>query len=68
MTSSNHGAFFYFLVGMHGLHAIAAILGLTWVLARLWRGRLVATEFYTAQVFWYFVVGLWPFLYWQVYL
>jgi hypothetical protein len=24
--------------------------------------------FWPAQIFWYFVVGVWPILYWQVYL
>ena len=31
MTSSTHGAFFYLIVGAHALHAVAAIIALTWV-------------------------------------
>ena len=53
---------------MHGLHAILALLGLVWAWGRLKRGRLKDTEFWSVQVFWYFVVGLWPLLYWLVYL
>ena len=30
--------------------------------------RLNRSTFAACQVFWYFVVGLWPILYWQVYL
>jgi heme/copper-type cytochrome/quinol oxidase subunit 3 len=68
LTSSSHGSFFYLIIGLHGLHAIAAIAGLGWTLGRLLRGRLAASQLQTAQVFWYFVVGIWPLLYWRVYL
>ncbi len=68
MQSSTHGAFFYLIVGSHGLHAIIALIALGYVYARLLRGSLTQHAFWTAQVFWYFVVGLWPLLYWRVYL
>ncbi len=67
LRSSSHGSFFYLIVGAHGLHAICALLGLGYVFARLLRGRLRASELVTAQLFWYFVVLLWPFLYLRVY-
>jgi heme/copper-type cytochrome/quinol oxidase subunit 3 len=68
LTSSNLGAFFYLIVGMHALHAVAAlvVLAYTWLL--LQRGWLAQSQLAAAQVFWYFVVGLWPFLYAVVYL
>jgi heme/copper-type cytochrome/quinol oxidase subunit 3 len=68
ITSSTLGSFFYLIVGMHGLHALAA-LGLlvhTWL--RLRQGWRVQSQLAAAQVFWYFVVGLWPILYLVVYL
>lgn len=68
LTSSTHGSFFYTIVGAHGLHAIAALLGLAWVLLRHVKGELLLRELQTALVFWLFVVGVWPVLYWQVYL
>ena len=68
MTSSTHAAFFYLIVGVHGLHAVAALLVLAMVMIRLMRRTLEAPTFWAAQVFWYFVVGLWPILYYQVYL
>jgi cytochrome c oxidase subunit 3 len=68
LTSSTLGSFFYLIVGMHALHAVAALglLGHTWL--RLRRGWLVQSQLAAAQVFWYFVVGLWPILYLVVYL
>ena len=60
-------AHFYLLVGMHGLHAIAAIffLGRAWI--RLKQGWLQPSQLATIAVFWYFVVLMWPVVYWRVY-
>ena len=68
LTSSNHGSFFYLIVGMHALHAVVALGVLIYVWDRLQRARPTSNLFYGAQVFWYFVVGLWPILYLRVYL
>lgn len=68
MTTSSHGSFFYLIVGIHGLHAVAALAGLVYVYGRLRRGTLERSGLWTAQVFWYFVVLVWPVLYQQVYL
>jgi cytochrome c oxidase subunit 3 len=68
VTSSALGSFFYLIVGAHALHAVAALglLAHTWL--RLRKGWLVQSQLAAAQVFWYFVVGLWPILYLVVYL
>lgn len=68
LTSSTHGSFFYLIVGMHALHAVAALVVLSRVWLLLHRARLNRNLFHGAQIFWYFVVGLWPILYLQVYL
>jgi cytochrome c oxidase subunit III len=68
LTSNTHGSFFYLIVGAHALHAVAAIGVLTWALAALARKRLTSTAFTSVQIFWLFVVGVWPILYWKVYL
>lgn len=68
LTSSVLGSFFYSIVGLHGLHAVAAILGVGYAWYRLHRGWLPASVLNTAAVFWYFVVGVWPALYLTVYL
>jgi heme/copper-type cytochrome/quinol oxidase subunit 3 len=68
LTSSSLGSFFYLIVGLHALHAVVALglLGVTW--ARLQRGWLASSQLATAEVFWYFVVAVWPVLYLTVYL
>jgi cytochrome c oxidase subunit 3 len=68
MTSSNHGAFFYLIVGAHALHAVAAIIALAWVYARMRSETLAMSTFAATQAFWYFVVILWPIIYLRVYL
>jgi heme/copper-type cytochrome/quinol oxidase subunit 3 len=68
MTSSNHGAFFYLIVGMHALHALAAITALAIMYFKFLRGSLQRSTFLATQIFWYFVVGVWPVLYFRVYL
>ena len=68
LRSSTYGAFFYLIVGAHALHAVAAISCLAWAWARLRQGILSDSEFKTVQVFWYFVVLVWPIIYFQVYL
>jgi cytochrome c oxidase subunit 3 len=67
LTSSALGSFFYLIVGMHALHALIAIGLLGWATLRLQRGWLSQSQLATAEVFWYFVVGLWPLIYGVVY-
>ncbi len=68
LTSSTLGSFFYLIVGMHALHAVAALVLLARTWRRLERGWLHASQLATASVLWYFVVGAWPVIYWRVYL
>jgi cytochrome c oxidase subunit 3 len=68
LTSSTLGSFFYLIVGLHALHAVAALGVLAYAWVRLHRGWLAQSQLATAQVFWYFVVILWPVLYGVVYL
>ena len=68
MTSSAHGAFFYLIVGAHALHAVVAIAALAAIYFPMRRGTLAPSTFTAVQVFWYFVVLLWPVIYLRVYL
>lgn len=67
LTSSTHGAFFYLIVGVHGLHALAALTALGSALYRLRRAVLPPSVLAATALFWYFVVGVWPIIYFRVY-
>ncbi|MFP6638899.1 MAG: cytochrome c oxidase subunit 3 [Myxococcota bacterium] len=68
LTSSTYGAFFYLIVGIHALHAFGAIALLGRATLRLQSGWLTPGLFGAAEVFWLFVVGVWPVIYLVVYL
>jgi heme/copper-type cytochrome/quinol oxidase subunit 3 len=67
LTSSTLGGFFYLAVGLHALHAIAALALLGVTFRRLRRGWLASSQLGTAEVLWYFVVAVWPVLWLVVY-
>ena len=68
LTSSTYGSLFYTIIGAHAVHAVVAIGLLAWAGARLRAGRLSKEAMSTVALFWYFVVLVWPFLYFQVYM
>lgn len=68
LTSSSLGSFFYLIVGLHALHAVIALGLLVYTWVRLRRGWLASSQLATAEIFWYFVVFVWPVLYLTVYL
>lgn len=68
LTSSQLGSFFYVIIGAHALHAVGAIIGLAFGWRALRAGRLTRSRLGAVETFWYFVVLVWPVLYWQVYL
>jgi heme/copper-type cytochrome/quinol oxidase subunit 3 len=67
LTSSTLGGFFYLIVGIHALHAVAALGLLGYSYARHQRGWLASSQLGTAEVLWYFVVAVWPVLWLVVY-
>ena len=70
ITSSTYGGVFYLIIGAHGLHVIGGLLALLACLRRFnsTSQQLTTDNFRAAQIFWYFVVGVWPILYTLVYL
>jgi heme/copper-type cytochrome/quinol oxidase subunit 3 len=68
LRSSLQGGYFYLIVGVHALHAVAGLSVLVVAYLRLRRAVLQPSFLAATQVFWYFVVALWPFLYVRVYL
>lgn len=67
VRSSTYGAFFYVIVGAHALHAVAALIALGYCYLQLSKHDLQRATFSATQIFWYFVVLLWPILYVLVY-
>lgn len=68
LTSSNYGGFFYLIIGSHAIHAFFALLLMLKVYFQRRQPEKLKRGFLTIQVFWYFVVGMWPLLYVAVYL
>jgi len=68
MTVDAYGSYFYLVIGTHALHAVAGTLWYLYALLqyrkyRLWNGAVEA-----ANLFWFFVVAIWPIIFWIVYL
>ena len=71
LASGVYGTTFFALIGFHGLHVLAALVWLLVTTALVARGRLRDARSAPAQacaMFWHFVVGVWPVLYFTVYL
>jgi heme/copper-type cytochrome/quinol oxidase subunit 3 len=71
LTSGVYGATFYILIGAHALHVLGAVIWLMVVLLRTWKGyyrRGQDMGMAVCSMYWFYVVGLWPVLYWLVYL
>jgi heme/copper-type cytochrome/quinol oxidase subunit 3 len=67
VSSSQVGGFFYLIIGAHAAHAVIALALLLWCWTALLAGRMPASRFGAAQLFWYFVVLMWPVLWLVVY-
>lgn len=71
LSSGTYGATFYTLIGIHAAHVFGAVIWLLVVLAGARRNRFSATKHIgltVCEMYWYFVVGLWPVLFTLVYL
>lgn len=70
-SSGAYGSTFYTLIGFHGLHVFGAVVWLVVVLAGARRGRYTAahhTSVELANVYWFYVSGVWAVLFPLVYL
>jgi cytochrome c oxidase subunit III len=71
MASGVYGATFYVLIGCHALHVLGAVVWLLSGLVRTLRGHSSPGRYMglaMCGMYWYYVVALWPVLYWLVYL
>lgn len=67
MRSSQQASFFFLIGGLHTAHAVATLAALFVAWRRLGRGTLSPGFFAAVQVFWYFVVVMWPVIYARIY-
>jgi len=67
MKAGVFSACFYLLIGSHAFHATAAIIAMLFVLVSLRKNELPLSAFRAMQLFWGFVVAIWPVLYVLVY-
>ena len=63
LSTSIYGATFYLLIGLHGLHVLAAVVWLLWL--TLFRRESSAD---LCAMYWFYVCGLWAVLFPAVYL
>lgn len=71
LSSGVYGATFYILIGTHALHVFGAVIWLISVLVHAWKGYYRPKQdigMAVCAMYWFYVVGLWPILYWLVYL
>lgn len=71
LSSGIYGTTFFALIGFHGMHVLAALIWLIATTALVARGRFGEGRSAPVQacaMFWHFVVGVWPVLYFTVYL
>lgn len=71
LSSGLFGGTFYALIGAHGVHVLGAVVVILFVLGAAVKGRYTAEDHsgvVLCEIYWMFVVALWPLLYLLVYL
>lgn len=61
------GSVFYLIIGLHALHAISAIVLMLIQFQKVVKGTVELEHIQAMQVYWYFIVGVWPVLYFNIY-
>jgi heme/copper-type cytochrome/quinol oxidase subunit 3 len=67
LKSDIFGSCFYLIIGSHALHVAVALIGLVLIYRKLLKRTADLASFQAMQLFWTFVVALWPVLYAIVY-
>lgn len=68
IASGLFAALFFVVIGSHAAHAISGIAILVWLYGHYKKGTLKPEALRAAMWFWGLVVGVWPLIYWLVYL
>lgn len=70
LSSNPHGAFFFLLTALHGLHLLGGILALDFLLLHAWRKRAPqqigsrrSAAAGVVAIYWHFMDGLWIYLF-----
>jgi cytochrome c oxidase subunit 3 len=67
ISSGLFAATFYLIIGAHAFHAIGAIVAMLLLLPKVKKQTATVDGMKAMQIFWLFVVGVWPILYGLVY-
>jgi heme/copper-type cytochrome/quinol oxidase subunit 3 len=67
MTSGVFGATFYLIIGCHALHLLAAVIAMVWYYIAYMKNNFGPDGMLALQIYWTFVVLVWPVLYSLVY-
>jgi len=65
LTSTLHSSFFYVLSGVHAVHILGGLIGLSWVSVQAWSGRFSSISFEPLRLcanYWHFMGGVWLYL------
>jgi len=66
LPSTLHSSFFYVLTGVHGVHIIGGLVGLTIIFFKATRRRLTSANqeaFQVAAMYWHFMDAVWIYLF-----
>lgn len=67
ILSGVFAACFFLLIGMHGLHAITAIIAMLYLWFTMQDNLIKIERIQAITIYWLFIVGIWPILYALVY-
>ena len=70
-SSNIHSSFFFLVIGTHGLHVLGSIIWLAYVFFKIHKPKKSYSHkqlLLSACLLWYFVVLVWPFLYYLIYI
>jgi cytochrome c oxidase subunit 3 len=65
LATTLHSSFFYLLSGIHAVHILGGLIGLTLVSIKAWSGRLSSASFEPLRLcatYWHFMGGVWLYL------
>ena len=66
LPSTHHSAFFYVLTGLHGVHLLGGLAGLSYVLSKALKKRVDPAKDESLKLcatYWHFMDGLWVYLF-----